>query len=322
MRNVRFGRTGVEVPALSFGTWPHGGRNLAGDCWVGWSGHDDGKARAALVRAAEVGITHWDTADVYGDGQAENLIGSVWGDVPRERIFLASKVGWNAGEHAHFYHPDQIRQQMETTLKNLRVDHVDLYYLHHCNFGADGEYLDDALGLLRQFRDAGKIRFLGLSDWDLSNIMKYADRIQPDAIQPYRNVRDDAWESSGLKAWVDKHDVGVAFFSPLRHGLLLGKYDQPTTFPEGDFRGQVEDFRDGDLLQHLKRCRGAVQGRFPAIDEPLLHALVGALLEDAPTGCALVGLRNPAQVEAAARAGEALSSEDADWVRKLYRGEV
>jgi aryl-alcohol dehydrogenase-like predicted oxidoreductase len=94
-RRIRLGRTGVAVPAISLGTWGHGGPNVTeSGVSVGWTGHDDGKAREALIAAYRAGITHWDTADAYGGGHAERLIGDVWNQVPREQIFLASKFGW------------------------------------------------------------------------------------------------------------------------------------------------------------------------------------------------------------------------------------
>ena len=97
---------------------------------------------------------------------------------------------------------------------------------------------------MRRFRDEGKIRFIGLSDWDARKIMKFIERVDPDVVQPFRNIIDDEYDSSGLKAWVDAHDLGVAFFSPLKHGLLTGKYDEPQSFPEGDFRSTIAEFRD------------------------------------------------------------------------------
>ena len=319
MRRVRFGRTGVEVPAVSVGTWPHGGPVMVGDRAVGWTGHDDELAREALVRAFERGLTHWDTADVYGNGRSEELIGSLWDRVDRDRVFLASKVGWDPGPYGHYYHPDQIRSQLERSLRNLRTDRIDVYYLHHCDFGPDDAYLEDAVALLRESRDRGTIRLIGLSDWDCGRIVRFADRVQPDVVQPYRNVVDDGYESSGLRRWVERNDAGVAFFSPLKHGLLLGKYARPTTFGEGDHRTHVEGFRDERLLTALLHCRDAVVRRFQERTQPNLHALLGVILSDAPTGCALVGLRNPDQVEAAATAGQVLSDEDAAWVRRLFR---
>lgn len=319
MRTLRLGRSGVLVSAVSLGGWSYGGPRTVGGKPVGWSGGDDRQARDALVRAYEVGINHWDTADVYGDGHSEAVIGAVWDRVPREAIFLATKVGWEPGSYAGYYHPDLIRRQLERSLANLRSEWIDLYYLHHCDFGPGDERLDGAVELLRRFRAEGKIRFIGLSDWDASKIARLADRVEPDVVQPYRNLLDDEYTASGLKAWIEAHDAGVAFFSPLKHGLLLGKYARPVSFPEGDWRRNIADFGNQALLDHLRRCREEVGRRFAAHPQPALHALVGALLSDAPTGCALLGLRNPDQVDAAAAAGEPLAAADAAWVRALYR---
>ncbi|HEY2829916.1 MAG TPA: aldo/keto reductase, partial [Thermoanaerobaculia bacterium] len=230
MRTIRFGRTNVEVPAISLGTWGHGGERTSEGNAVGWSGHDDTKAKDALVLAWRKGITHWDTADAYGDGHAEELIGEVLASgVPRNEIFLASKFGWIKGPSDHWYDPQFMREQCERSLRNMRTDVIDLYYFHHCMFGDRDEYFDDALAMMHTLRDEGKVRFIGLSDWDASRIMKFIDRVDPDVVQPYRNLVDDHYEPSGLKAYADAHDLGVAFFSPLKHGLLLGKYTEPQT---------------------------------------------------------------------------------------------
>lgn len=312
MRNIRLGRTNVEVPAISLGTWGHGGPRVSesGDS-VGWSGHDDTKAKDALVAAHRAGITHWDTADVYGGGHAETLIGESWGDVPRNEIFLATKFGWDQGPAKHFYDPAFMRERAERSLRNLRTDVIDLYYFHHCNFG---NRLDDVLAVMHRLREEGKVRFVGLSDWDSSKIMKSIERVNPDVVQPYRNIVDDHYASSGLKAYVDAHDLGVAFFSPIKHGLLLGKYDTPMEFPEGDFRSGIDDFRDPEAIARYKRAATTVAARMP-----VLNAVTGALLTGNPTSCVLLGQRNVRQVEDAAKAGEALSEADAQWVRSLYR---
>jgi aryl-alcohol dehydrogenase-like predicted oxidoreductase len=286
---------------------------------VGWSGHDDRQATAALRRAYELGLNHWDTADVYGDGQAESLIGALWGDIPRDDIFLASKVGWDPGPCRHFYDPQQIRRQLARSLSLLRTDRIDLYYFHHCNFGPGDRYLDEAVELFHRFQTEGKIRFIGLSDWKGSKVTRYAPRIDPDVVQPYRNVVDDTFRSSGLQKWVEAHDTGVAFFSPLKHGLLTGQHERPPDFGEGDHRSGIPDFQNPEALAHYRHCRAELESRFGAQPEPVLHALVGALLSDTPTGCALVGLRRPEHAVAAAAAGEPLSGEDARWVRDLYR---
>ena len=319
MNTVRFGRTDVETSTICLGTWGHGGASTVGGRPVGWFGTDDREARCSLIEAHAAGITHWDTADVYGAGRAEQLIGSCWSDVSRDEIFLSTKVGWDPGSHGHYYHPEQIRRQLESSLRNLHTDHIDVYYLHHCDFGTHGEYLDEAVDLLHTFRQAGKIRFIGLSDWKSEVIVKYAPRVNPDAIQCYRNVVDDTYEVSGLKEWVEQHDVGVAFFSPLKHGLLLGVFEGPVTFGDGDHRSALPEFRDFGLISRLRTCRREMGKRFHDHPEPVLHGLTGALLTDVPTGCVVLGLRRQEHVTAASRVGQPLAPEDARWVRQLYQ---
>ena len=318
MRTVRFGRTGVDVPTVSFGTWGHGGLNTSEGVSVGWSGHDDRAAKEALVAAYRAGITHWDTADAYGDGHSEKLIGELWGELPRQSIFLASKFGWIKGPSGHWYDPKFMRSQAEASLRNLKTDVIDLYYFHHCDFGPNDQYFDGALATMRALRQEGKIRFIGLSDWDSNKIMKFIKRVDPDVVQPFRNLLDDPYAKSGLKKWVDDHDLGVAFFSPIKHGLLLGKYDAPQTFPEGDMRTRIREFRDPAFIERMKHAADEMRKRFDGHQEPVLHAVIGALLTDNPTACVLLGQRNPKQVAAAASVGEALSPDEAAWVKRTY----
>lgn len=320
MRTVRFGRTNAQVPVISLGTWGHGGENISRDgASVGWSGNDDAEARKAIVAAWTHGITHWDTADVYGAGHAEQLIGGLWDEVPRRDIFLATKVGWDRGaEFGHYYHPAQIRRQMDASLQNLKTDVVDLYYLHHCDFGPADEYFDDAIATIRDLRTEGKFRFLGLSDWNAQKIVKFINEVDPDVVQPYRNIVDDDYEASGLKAHVEARDLGVAFFSPIKHGLLLGKYEKATTFPKGDFRSGIPEFSDPAAIERMKAAAAKVHERFAGHPEPVLHGVVDALLADAPTGTVLLGQRNPRQVEAASTIGQPLTMDEAEWVRQAY----
>jgi aryl-alcohol dehydrogenase-like predicted oxidoreductase len=321
MRTIRFGRTNARVPAISLGTWGHGGPTVSEGVSVGWTGHDDRAAKEAILTAYRNGITHWDTADAYGNGHAESLIGEMWGQVPRKDIFLASKFGWVKGPSKRFYDPKFMRSQCERSLTLMRTDAMDLYYFHHCDFGPSDEFFDDALATMRALRDEGKIRFIGLSDWNLRKIMKFIERVDPDVVQPYRNLIDDDYEPSGLKKYVDDHDLGVAFFSPIKHGLLLGKYDKPVQYPEGDFRIRIPEFTDAKFIDRMKRAAAEMRTKFANQREPVLHAVTGALLTGNPTACVLLGQRNAKQAEAAAAAGEALNPTDAAWVRQVYRTE-
>jgi aryl-alcohol dehydrogenase-like predicted oxidoreductase len=325
MRKIRLGRTNAEVSAISLGTWGHGGPNISDGVSVGWSGHDDRGAKEAILTAYHNGINHWDTADAYGSGgHAESLIGEMWagGEIPRREIFLASKTGWVKGPSGHFYEPSFMHEQCKRSLHNMKVDVIDLYYFHHCDFGPNDEYFPDALAMMRRLKREGKIRFIGLSDWDSHKIMRFIDRVNPDVVQPYRNLIDDEYEASGLKKYVDTHDLGVAFFSPLMHGLLLGKYEEPVQHPEGDFRSRIAQFKDPRFIARMKHAAKMMRQRFADHPEPVLYAVTGALLTGNRTACVLLGQRNQKQAEAAAKAGDPLSAKDAEWVRKVYRGEA
>ncbi len=317
MKKIIFGRTNANVSTISLGTWSYGSGNVSGGSSVGWADQSDADSRAAVIQAWKSDINHWDTADVYGNGKSEKIIGNVWDVVPRNDIFLATKVGWDMGGYDNYYHPKMIQKHIESSLRNLQTDVIDLYYFHHCNFDSD-IILDDALDLFHQFRDEGKIRFIGLSDWDSIKIMRYIDRVNPDVLQPYRNVMDDPYQSSGLKGWVEKNNAGIAFFSPIKNGLLTGKYDKPPVFKEGDFRLNVPEFQDTDLLIKLQDNRLKLEEKFSDHSQPVLHGLLGALLTDSPTGCVLLGQRDVNQVNAAAELGETLSENDAAWLKRLY----
>ncbi|HEX9160197.1 MAG TPA: aldo/keto reductase [Thermoanaerobaculia bacterium] len=322
MRMVRFGRTEAQVPAISLGTWGHGGPNISEGASVGWTGHDDQAAKEAILTAYRNGITHWDTADAYGNGHAESLIGQLWSDIPRREIFLATKFGWVKGPSGHYYDPKFMREQCERSLRLMRTDVIDLYYFHHCNFGPDDRYFPDALATMRKLHGEGKVRFIGLSDWDARKIMRFIDRVDPDVVQPYRNLIDDDYEPSGLKKFVDQHDLGVAFFSPLKHGLLLGKYEQPKQYPEGDFRSGIPQFTDQAFIARMKHAANEMRRRFANHPQPVLYAVTGALLTGNRTACVLLGQRNAQQAAAAAAVGEPLSPAEAEWVRHVYRGEA
>ena len=319
MEYVKLGRTGERVSRISLGTWSYGGANaIDEDNPVGWSGQDDKDSTKALMKAYELGINHWDTADVYGDGHSEKIIGSIWEEVPRNEILLATKVGWDMGPYDHWYHPNHMRANMERSLKNLKTDNVDLMYLHHCNFGKNKEYFDSALEVVNRFKEEGKTRFIGLSDWSLKKIMDYIEPCDPDVIQPYRNVMDDTYSQTGLKDFIDSNDLGVCFFSPIKHGLLTGKYNEPTVFEAGDFRTRIKDFVDQDIIDQMKLNKFKLESKFSEHLQPVMHGLIDALLTDSPTGCVLLGQRNTTQVESASSLGFALSEEAASWVKNLY----
>ena len=318
MRKVVLGRTGELVSAISLGTWAFGGENMSGKFAVGWAGQSDNDSKSVLLKAWESGINHWDTADVYGEGKSEMIIGEAWGTIPRDDIFLATKVGWDKGSLSYWYAPEQMVKNMERSLNNLKVNHVDLMYLHHCNFGKNGEYFDDAIEVLKKFQEQGKTRFIGLSDWSNKKIMQYIQGCDPDVVQLYRNVMDDKYESSGLRSYIDQNNIGACFFSPIKHGLLTGKYDKPASFSAGDHRSGVKQFADESIIKKMKKNKNLLEEKYKEKKHSVMHGIVNALFNDSPTGCVILGQRNIKQVHIASSLGDALSQEESEWIKALY----
>ncbi|MFQ6677743.1 MAG: aldo/keto reductase [Fidelibacterota bacterium] len=318
MRKITLGKTNAKVSVISLGTWSFGGANTSGKQAVGWAGQSDDDSKAVLIKCWERGINHWDTADVYGNGRSEEIIGSIWNAVPRNDIFLATKVGWDRAGDNRWYDPNHMRRNMERSLNFLQTETVDLLYLHHCNFGGNDEYFDDAMDVIRRFQEEGKTRFIGLSDWDLFKIMKFIDRVNPEVVQPYRNVWDDTYKSSGLKEYIEKNNLGVCFFSPLMHGLLTGKYASPKTFEPGDFRENINAFKDQTIIDRIKKNTDLLKNRFSEHPFPVMHGVIDALISDSENSCVLLGQRNVQQVDTALSLGGPLEKEDVTFVKNLY----
>ena len=320
MEKIILGRTKESISVISLGAWSHGKQNMDGNASVGWSDQTDRDSKNALLKSFSLGINHWDTADVYGEGHSEKIIGSMWNEISRNDIFLATKVGWDKGPNKHWYNSDYMRKKMERSLKNLKVDCIDLFYLHHCNFGRKDEFLEGAMEQLIRFKEEGKTRFIGLSDWSANKIMKYINIVNPDVVQPLYNVYDIEYETSGLKNHIAKNNLGVCFFSPIKHGLLTGKYNSIPNFPKGDFRRSVKEFNDIGFIRKMKENRSVIETKFPDLGEDaIMQSLLGAILFDNPTACVLLGQRNKKQAEVAGRLGNPITEEDSLWILSLYR---
>ena len=149
--------------------------------------------------------------------------------------------------------------------------------------------------------------------------MKFIDKVNPDVVQPYRNVMDDSYISSGLKEWIDEKNAGVCFFSPIKHGLLTGKYDKPVKFGNGDFRSRISDFSDEKIIKLMQKNKNLLEEKFSDHPHPVMKGIIDSLLYDAPSGCVLLGQRNVDQVNIAITLGGILSKNDVEWIKSLYK---
>ncbi len=244
----KLGRSGIEVSAVGFGCWAIGGPFTSGGKPAGWGETDDDESVAALHRALDLGITFFDTADVYGVGHSERVLGrALTGH--RDDVVIATKFGnvfdvptreLTGTDVSASY----VRAACEASLDRLGTDHVDLYQLHVGDLPLT--QVDGLLATLESLVDAGKIRAYGWSTDDPERAAAFAAGEHCAAVQHQLNVLDDAPEMLVVCA---EDDLASVNRGPLAMGLLSGKYSAETTLGIDDVRGDSPDwmryFTDG-----------------------------------------------------------------------------
>ncbi|MGH3765921.1 MAG: aldo/keto reductase [Pseudonocardiaceae bacterium] len=311
----QLGATGITVPAIGIGCWAIGGPDYNLGMPMGWStGADETRSLTGLETAWQHGARLYDTADVYGHGRSERLLGRLVAQVPRHEIVLASKVGYFTGTAEHGFEPRHMRRQLHQSLDNLRTDHLDIFAFHHPNFGPDDRWLGPALDAMRTFRDEGLIRVIGMRgphrfaldrlttspDQRGDKIARFRalfDTMQPDILAIRDNLLTPSHRSEGVFSFAAEHNVGILITKPLGQGLLTGTYrtDIQREFGDGDHRLRKPWFQP-----HAIEIINVGLDRIRAIVGPhtqdLIRVALWGCLDRSPHAVALVGFTTPDQV--------------------------
>jgi aryl-alcohol dehydrogenase-like predicted oxidoreductase len=219
----RLGRDGPEVSAIGLGCMG------MSEFYVGGS---EPESIATIHHALDRGVTFLDTADMYGWGANEELVGRAIAD-RRGEVFLATKFGNVRGPNGEFLgvrgDPEYVRSACEASLKRLKVETIDLYYQHRVDIKVP---IEDTVGEMARLRQEGKIRFLGLSEAAPQTIRK-AHRVHPiTAVQTELSLWSRDAEAEVLPT-VRELGIGYVAYSPLGRGFLTGQFKSPDDFPEG-----------------------------------------------------------------------------------------
>jgi aryl-alcohol dehydrogenase-like predicted oxidoreductase len=298
------------------GCWAIGGPDSNLGLPMGWSTADDAASRRGLEVAYELGARLFDTADVYGHGHSERLVGLLVEQVARGDLVLVSKVGYFAGTAPHGFAPGHIRRQLAQTLENLRTDYLDVYFLHHSDFGPRDQWLHGAVETMRSFKAEGLIRAVGMrgphrfatdrlasapNAWSdkAARFRAVFDAVRPDVLAVRDNLLTPASRSEGIFAVAARHQVGVLVNKPLAQGLLTGAYQPGRTrvFGPGDHRSRKRWFTPDAVAvidEGLDRLRGLV-GTDP---KELVRLALWACLVRYEHSAVLVGFTAPEQVRA------------------------
>jgi len=326
---------GVHTQPLGMGCWGIGGPFENNGAPMGWSTAADEHSMTGLHRAIEAGATLFDTADVYGHGHSERLLGQVLGQYPREAFQISTKVGYVRGTAAHPYDAPQLAHQFDQSRENLGVEYVDLYFLHHLEFGPCDRYLGSAVEQVRALRESGAVRAIGmrgphpLSSDSPADFQRRRTRfldlfhlIEPDVLWIRFNplTPDLHLGEEDIFDFTARHGVGLLLGEPLAHGLLTGKYDpaQPPGFGPGDHRSARRGFT-ADGIAAINEGLRPLRERFGEDPQSLARVALGYCLQRGPHTAVLSGFTHPDQVTAnAAVLTDPLSCEDIAFAEAAY----
>lgn len=233
MRLRQLGNSGIRVSEIGFGCWGIGGDHGGA---VAYGKTDDTVSIKAIHSALQAGINFFDTADFYGNGHSEELLGRALSG-RRQDAILASKGGMLTPAGDQDFSPGHIRQAVEGTLRRLQTDYIDLYQWHSPPVARLGEFADTA-AMLADFVRAGKIRKLAFSARSPEEGLVAAKSGDFASVQVNLNLADQRAVACGLIEFCEKSGVGLVIRTPLCFGFLTGEYSADQVFPPGDHRAR------------------------------------------------------------------------------------
>lgn len=322
----KLGRSGIEVSALGLGCWAIGGEWTAGDgkTPLGWGNMDDSESVRAIHAAIEAGVTLFDTADVYGCGHSEKVLGKALAD-RRDRVVIATKFGSGFDEAKKIAleqqaSPEYIRKALEGSLRRLGTDHIDLYQFHI--WGHPVEEAGPVRDTLEALVDEGKIRAYGWSTDLVENAAFFEQGQSCTAAQLEFNLFAG---NTDLLRFCEEKNLAVLCRSPLAMGLLSDKYTAGTELTGGDIRTTRTEwlvwFQDGKPTPEFIKRRDAAREILTSGGRSLVQGALAWLWGKSGQTLPIPGFKNVKQAVENARAMEkgALSPGQVAEVEHLVR---
>jgi aryl-alcohol dehydrogenase-like predicted oxidoreductase len=286
METTQLGKTTQRISRLGLGGAATGGH--------GWGRFDDDDSRRAIALAFESGVTFFDTADVYGLGHAEEVLSDALGP-RRHDVVIATKFGvrWdNTGRTWKDVSPTYLQQALDASLRRLRVDCIPLYYVHW----PDGVTpLEETLAALERCRQAGKIRWIGLSNRSAEDVLRANRQIEVTSVQVRYNLLDRA-QAESLVELAALREITLVTWGSLAEGLLTGKFSAASTFELDDRRNRYVNFRGTSFTENLAIVQ-SVREVATRLEKSSAQVALRWLLDTSGVGSVLFGAKTPRQVE-------------------------
>lgn len=311
----------LELSTVGIGTWAIGGPYWTLDEPTGWGGPlDDQDSVKGLKVAIDAGLFHVDTADVYGYGRSERLVREALLD--KQKVTLASKVGFVGTSAPNVYTKENIRFQIEQSLRNLGRDSLEIYYIHHCDFGPNNQYLEEASHTLHELKAEGKIRTIGLSGYSADDLINAARVLRPQFIQSWATIehREFIHPDNALPKFMQEEGIKFIAMMPFGQGRILGKYsaDRPPQFERGDNRIGNPEFESPSLRDFQPKLE-KLQERFGQSANELIVPALGYLLKHEVVASVIPGFRNSQQVQGLIEASaKTFTDDDKQFIDELF----
>ncbi len=285
MKYLNLGNSNLKVSRIGMGCWAIGGQ--------GWGPIDDNQSVEAIKAALEVGINFFDTADVYGLGHSEEILGKVLAP-HRRQVIIATKVGlaWNSkGKIKHNLSPSYIKSACDSSLKRLQTDYIDLYQTH---WPDEKTPFSDTLEALGQLVASGKVRYVGSCNLPLSLASQTTGLSWFISLQDryhlfYRKAEEE------IIPFCRKYNLGFIAYEPLFKGILTGKFRQIPKFPKGDHRKWETAFQPPAFSVYQKKVE-KLSKEAKSLGITTAQLSLSKLLKTPGVSCLIPGAKTKGQV--------------------------
>jgi aryl-alcohol dehydrogenase-like predicted oxidoreductase len=311
MEKERLGNSDLDITRVGFGAWAIGG----GDYAFGWGPQDDADSIATIEHAVDSGINWIDTAAVYGLGRSEEVVGRAlknMAEADRPYVFTKCSLVWDEGrEVSHVLKAASIRAEAEASLSRLDIDVIDLYQIHwpRLAVGLPDDDIEEAWQTLVDLRNEGKVRYIGVSNFDVEQLKRIGKIAPVTSLQPpYSAIKRDIEDE--ILPYALEQNIGVIVYSPMQSGLLTGKMtrERIENLPDDDFRKGAKNYQEPQLTQNLKVADLFVEiGKRHNLTAGAI-AIAWTLRQEAVTA-AIVGARRPDQIDGIIGGGDLRLSE-------------
>ena len=314
-KRVRLGMTDLDVSPIAFGTWQLGGE---------WGQFDEDEGIAAIRQARELGVNFFDTAQGYGFGASERVLGKALRDdldSRRDEVVIATKGGLRMTDDGlvRDSSPEWLRSGVDSSLQALGVDHIDVHQVHWPDSQVP---LADTAGALQELVDEGKIRHVGVSNFDAPQMAEFARTRPVETLQPPYDLFRRGIEEEILP-YCREHDLGVLVYGPLAHGMLTGTMDENTKFADDDWRSGAPFFRGEEFRRNVQVARELERFASQELGLSVSRLAIAWTLANPAVQVAIVGARHPGHIEDSVAAAElTLSQVDLERIDRIVADSV